>query len=353
MKVLQLIDSLQPGGAERMAVNLANELRERGFESYLCATREEGLLKDSIDSGVNYLFLKKKNSIDIAGMRRLYRFIKKNNIDVIHAHSSSFFWATVVKIFYPDVRLIWHDHYGNSENVGHRSYGILRCCSRYFNGIISVNEILKNWAEQHLRSKKVTFIRNFVSKRTYLSAQSTLMGEPGFRIICLANLRRQKDHFNLLAAFKLVQESIPGASLHLVGKHIDTEYAEELTEYVKTENLRQVYFLGAQEDVHHLLIQASVGVLSSRSEGLPVALLEYGINGLAVVCTDVGQCKEVIGVFGKIVPAGSPVELGNAIIAYLTDPVKLAADSALFHTHIKKNYSFQTILPELKEMYES
>lgn len=42
MKVLQLIDSLSVGGAERVAVNLANGLAEAGVQSYLCATRQEG-----------------------------------------------------------------------------------------------------------------------------------------------------------------------------------------------------------------------------------------------------------------------------------------------------------------------
>ncbi len=353
MKVLQLIDSLQPGGAERMAVTLANELHEHGFDSFLCVSRDEGLLKDSINSDVNYIFLRKKSSMDIAGFRRLTKAVKKNGIDVIHAHSSSFFWATLVKIMYPRVRLIWHDHYGNSEEVDNRSHNTLRYCSRYFNGIISVNEILHDWAEKKLRCQRVRFIRNFVSKHTVISSETTLDGDPEFRIVCLANLRRQKDHINLLRAFKQVQASIPGASLHLLGKDIDREYMLELKNYVGIENLKRVYFHGARQDVNLLLQQATVGVLSSSSEGLPVALLEYGINGLPVVCTDVGQCADVIGTKGLVVPAENSEALAEALLIYLKNPEKAQNDAVFFQKHIEKNYSFQAILPELMEMYES
>lgn len=60
MRILQIIDSLDAGGAERMAVQIANELQIAGHESHLCATRREGLLKKTINSEVGYLFIEKK-----------------------------------------------------------------------------------------------------------------------------------------------------------------------------------------------------------------------------------------------------------------------------------------------------
>ena len=56
MKVLQLIDSLNAGGAERVAVNYSNSLASRIEASFLCTTREEGVLKGSLSKNVQYLF---------------------------------------------------------------------------------------------------------------------------------------------------------------------------------------------------------------------------------------------------------------------------------------------------------
>ena len=92
MKVLQLIDSLNAGGAERVAVNYANSLTSRIEASYLCATREEGLLKESLSKNVQYLFLNKKTSLDFNAIRKLNKYVKKQDIQIIHAHSTSFFF---------------------------------------------------------------------------------------------------------------------------------------------------------------------------------------------------------------------------------------------------------------------
>src|SRR5690606_1386313 len=112
MRVLQLIDSLRPGGAERMAVNYANGLASRIDASFLCCTRMEGLLKEQLSPEVGYLFLDKKSVFDRKAFLLLKRFIKENRIDLIQAHSSSFFLAVLIKMSLPGIKLVWHDHYG-------------------------------------------------------------------------------------------------------------------------------------------------------------------------------------------------------------------------------------------------
>ena len=60
--VIQLIDSLNVGGAEVLAVNIANGLSEQEIDSHLCATRSEGILKKNINSDVGYVFLNRKKN---------------------------------------------------------------------------------------------------------------------------------------------------------------------------------------------------------------------------------------------------------------------------------------------------
>ena len=57
MRVLQLIDSLNAGGAEKLAVSYANTLADMSLVSFFCATRCEGVLKNQINyNKVNYNF---------------------------------------------------------------------------------------------------------------------------------------------------------------------------------------------------------------------------------------------------------------------------------------------------------
>ncbi|WP_179005967.1 glycosyltransferase [Winogradskyella forsetii] len=319
MRVLQLIDSLEAGGAERMAVNLANALRTKIEASYICTTRAEGLLKNALHDEVGYLFLKRTKTIDFSALKRLIRFIKKEQITVVHAHASSYFMGTLLKLAYPKVNFVWHDHYGNSEFLDQRPKQILKWCSRTFKAIITVNAKLAIWDKQHLNCKTVEFLPNFVVSNE-AKPQTKLNGKQGKRILCLANLRPQKDHNTLLKAFKKINEQFPDWTLHCVGKDFEDSYSTEIKVLAEELELEQnVFFYGSCEDTQQIISQVDIGVLSSKSEGLPLALLEYGQGGLAVVATNVGDCDLVISekAYGCLVPATNINALANAITSYI------------------------------------
>ncbi|WP_203293104.1 glycosyltransferase [Luteirhabdus pelagi] len=352
MRVLQLIDSLSPGGAERMAVSFANALADRVEASFICSTRKEGLLKGTIRENVPYLFLEKTSTLDIKAFRTLSRFVKDHKITVLHAHSSSFFLATLIKIRYPKLHLVWHDHYGESEHLAARKFFMLKKCSRYFNTIISVNTTLKKWAEENLKCTKVYMLSNFVnSDGGKDSSDLKLPGKKGLRLVCLANFRKQKDHLTLLRAFQRVLHRFPEATLHLIGKEVDEAYSEQIKAFIVDNAIENVHLHGPQLNVLELLKQADIGVLSSSSEGLPVALLEYGIAGLAVVCTNVGECKIVVGVDGIIVPPNDSTSLSASLIELLEDDEKRKHYANQFHEKVVNTYTFPGILPQLMKAY--
>lgn len=295
MRVLQLIDTLEAGGAERMAVNLANALESKIEVSYLCSTRQEGMLKLSLNENVSYVFLNKKKTIDVNAIIRLYKFIKQERIDIIHAHSSSFFLATLISWFLPKLKIIWHDHYGNSKFLNSRPKRILRFCSSYFSHSFAVNMDLVDWANTYLKHKSVSYLSNFIQLNKESKLNTKLKGKSGKRIICLANLRPQKDHFNLIKAFSKIVKDFPEYTLHCVGKDFEDEYSKQIFDLIKSKDLASnVFFYGSRSDVHAILSSCDIGVLSSKSEGLPLALLEYGLVGLPVVVTSVGDCNLVV-----------------------------------------------------------
>lgn len=352
MKVLQLIDSLNPGGAERMAVNYANLLQSNYVESHICVTREEGLLKDGIGPKVYYAFLRKKTTLDIPAIIRLRNYIKAHKIDIIHAHSTSFFLATIIKISYPNVRMIWHDHYGNSEFLNDRKTTILKYCSKYFDGIISVNTKLKNWSLQYLKCNKVFKINNFVTGKSQGSFEVKIKGDSSaFKIICVANLRPQKDHETLLKAFEFLVVKF-NMSLHLIGNDPKTIYSERLIERIKTSPFeKNIFYYGSQKDVFSFLEQCDIGVLSSNSEGLPLSLLEYGVAELAVLTTNVGQCANVLNGNGRLVPPGDSEMLANEILFYFNNEAQRNMDAHNLKKHIVSNYSEQSTLDEIMKLY--
>lgn len=353
MRVLQLVDSLEVGGTERVAVNIANALSKNIEASFLCTTRKEGLLKESLKKEVGYLFLKKKSTFDFKTLITLRAFVKKSKIDFIHAHSSSFFFATLLKISYPNIKIIWHDHYGNSEFLNERKSKVLIIFSRFFTQILSVNEALKNWADEKLHCKQVKILPNFATPVNNTPI-TKLKGKEGKRIIHLANLRSQKDHETLLKAFKKVVNKHNEWTLHCVGKNFSDSYSDKIQSLVDRLNLKEnVFFYGGRPDVSNILSQSNIAVLSSKSEGLPIALLEYGFAKLPTIATNVGDCFKVISNNneGFLIDNQDTVSLKEAMVKCINSKeLRMSLGNNLYNK-VNKSYSEKAIIKKLLNIY--
>ena len=353
MRVLQLIDSLRSGGAERMSVNYANALARRVNGSFLCCTRIEGLLKKHLAPEVGYLFLNRQGTLDVKAFLKLRKFVKNNKVEFIQAHGSSWFLGVFLKISLPQLKLVWHDHLGERAH-GNLISSLLVESSRYFDGIITVNPQLKEWAVKNLHCKMVEYIPNFSSiTEEQIKSSIKLKGKEDFKIIHLANLKQPKDHLTLLKAFQKLVRIHPTASLHLVGKDEKDTYSKELIKFLKGNDLEEkVHLYGEQDEIKSLLKQADVGVLSSSSEGLPVALLEYGLASLPVICTRVGECEGVVGGAGLVVPPQEPEAMLEALKFYLENEEERGKDSLAFHNRILEFYCEKAVIKRLLRFYQ-
>lgn len=352
IRVLQLIDTLTPGGAERMAVNISNALVEEVEGSYLCCTRKEGMLKEELKPEVGYWFAGKKHSLDLKALMNLRSLIKKERINLVHAHGTSWFWGVLLKLSCSGINLVWHDHYGESENLEERDIRFLKPLSKNFDGIISVNKSLGTWAEKTLNPNHLIQLNNFVVRKDTGSGTGIKLKGPdsSFKIICVANFRPQKDLHNLIASVEKLTEEGLEISLHLVGEHPGREYAEGVLESIKSSGAA-IFYYGSQPEISQLLAQAHLGVLSSRSEGLPLVLLEYAMAGLPVVCTDVGECREVTGDKAFLAPPGNPEALAAGIKEYYLNQDKRKADALGLKERIANTYSPDAVLTELLVFY--
>jgi glycosyltransferase involved in cell wall biosynthesis len=346
MRIIQIIDSLEAGGAERMAVNYANTLVDEIEFSGIVATRKEGSLRNEINPKVSYLFLNKKRQLDIGALLRLRSFVLKNKVTHIHAHSTSFFLAFLLKIIHPTVKLIWHYHYGNNEILSNTRVMLFRIVTPFFNGVIAVNQKLKFWIVTNLKSENVVYLPNFPCESRSLIAKTVLKGNEK-RIVSLANLREDKNHFLLIEVAKKLKESHPDWTFHLVGKDFEDAYSNQIKELIKQYHLEENVFLyGSKEDIGNILSQSDIAILTSKSEGLPVALLEYGLFKKAVVVTNVGEIPMIIQnqKNGFIVDSNEP-DLFYQSLVDLIENEKLRSDfgNALYDT-IQTDYTSESVI---------
>jgi len=347
MRVLQIIDSLEAGGAERMAVNYANALAKEIEFSGLVVTRKEGALLNQVSKEVSYLYLNKTHTIDLKALYRLRKFVIDNKVYIVHAHSTSFFTAFLLKLVHPSIKLIWHDHYGDSEFLSKRPLLGLKMVLPFFNGIIAVNQQLKVWAEQKIHFKNVVYLPNFPSQENNVSEQTILQGIQGKRIVSLANLRVQKNHFLLLEVARKVQISYSEWTFHLVGKDFEDDYSKKINTLILDYNLENnVFIYGSKQDIKNILEQSTIGILTSQSEGLPVALLEYGLQEKAVVVTNVGEIPSLIqdGINGFIVDTDESQLFYDSLVKLMENDILRANFGKALQMTIINNYSEKTLM---------
>lgn len=295
MRIVQIIDSLEIGGAEKMAVNYANALSKRVEFSGLIATRGEGNLKSQLSNSVSYLFLNKKATIDFGAIFRLKKYCKEHKVGFLQPHSSSYFTALLLKLVYPKVSIIWHDHNGLSEFISSQKSFVLKMASYFFKGIVVVNYKLKVWAENELNCKKVIYLPNFTAIDNATITETKLKGNDGKRILCLANLRDQKNHFFLLEVAEILKSTNPDWTFHLVGKDFEDNYSKQIRTLILDKNLGSTVFIyGSKNDIKNIINQSDIAILTSKSEGLPIALIEYGLSKKPVVTTNVGEIPLII-----------------------------------------------------------
>lgn len=356
MRIVQIIDSLEAGGAERMAVNYANALAKKINFSGLVTTRRQGELIKQINDNVSYLFLNKKKVIDVKSIFRLRRYIRSNKIEIIHAHGSSFFIAVLVKLTLPGIKIFWHDHYGTRIKESKFKNKTLISLSLFFHSIFVVSNQLKEWNKKNMLCNKVTFVPNFTTEKSAWKETTNLKGIEGKRIVFLANLKNPKNHILILKSFLELGLKDSDWSLHLIGKDYFDAYSESIKSFIKSNSLENhIHLYRERNDIPYILSQGTIGVLSSTEEGFPVTLLEYGLAGLAVVTTNVGYCSEIIknDYSGLLFNPENELEVKSQLL-------KITENGLLRKTVVKNlkqsiliNYSEEEVINKLIFLYKS
>ena len=176
------------------------------------------------------------------------------------------------------------------------------------------------------------------------------------RILSLANLRPDKNHFLLLEVACMLKISHPDWTFHLVGKDFEDQYSLAIKDKIKAYQLEnQVFLYGSREDINCILNQSDIGILTSVSEGLPIAFLEYGMQPLPVVVTAVGELPNIInsGVNGWLVPSNDAGSFYKALIALIADNSMRNRMALALQQSVLEGYSSKRVLQKYLQWLES
>jgi glycosyltransferase involved in cell wall biosynthesis len=342
MKIIQLVDTLEAGGTERMAVNMANTFTLHGIANGLIVTRKPHTLLPKLSANSSLLCTEKKSRWDVNTFICIYKWIKRENVDILHAHSTTLFWATIVKLLSPNIKLVWHDHYGNRKKSWSNPLYIF--LSLFVNKTIAINEEVYNWHKKYLftTSDSKQILPNFVA----LSAIDKTQRKRN-QLIIIANLLPVKNHHLLLAALHIVKQKKHTFHLDMIGKIVDPQYAESVFNQIRSYELeKDISYHGQAVNIEPYLSKASIGILCSLYEGLPMSLLEYGMAELGVISTNVGQCSLLLDHKGWLVEKNNPEKLANALIEALSNDQLLTQNAISLYNYTLMHHSAEAFIKQ-------
>jgi glycosyltransferase involved in cell wall biosynthesis len=277
--------------------------------------------------------------------------LKERRIDVMHTHNSSaHMFGALLTFFYHFPRV------ATSHNT------FLQPHWWYCDRIIAPSEATARFQRRvnFVSRKRIDVIPNFVNVARLEATRSRdevrrELGadETTFVIITVGEVFHRKNQELLVKVLPaLIAQGVKPLVL-LVGKR-DEAYGSMLDERIKQLGVGDhVRLMGLRSDIPDLLRASDVFCLPSRSEVMPIALLESMATGLATVATNVGGVAELVrdGVDGIITKPGDCEGLAAALLKVHSEPeVRAAMGRAAMET-VRERYSPDVCVPKIVECY--
>lgn len=179
------------------------------------------------------------------------------------------------------------------------------------------------------------------------------------RIGAIVRIVPIKDIKTMLQAFALVIRRIPDAQFILLGPvDEDPDYYQECIQFIDFLQLSQVVFTG-RVDVKDYLPSLDLLVLTSISEGQPLAILEGFASRLPVVTTNVGDCETLVqgeadgfGPAGRVAPVMDSVSLADAIVELASDPALRRRLGDNGYARVQQQYGQQALIDQYQTLYK-
>lgn len=364
INLLYVIHTMNNGGAETLAIRLAEKLNQSFFPTAVCSLSDEGPLREiMLQKQIPFFTLHKKEGKDLGLILRLRRLILEQNITIVHTHNQGpLLYARLAKMLLHGRLLVHTEHINETKELSYSAKDIFynRILFKKLDGFISIAHHLTKYFQSKYdlsRAQLLTIpncieINPFVEK-AFGSLRAELgLGENTVIVGNVSALRPQKDHRTLIAAMRKVVDKVPEVVLVIAG---DGESREELQDYVRQLHLtKNIRFLGYRSDVKELLTQFDFFVLSSLYEGLPLCVLEAMAAGLAVVATDVEGTNELIrnNKTGFLSPSRQPEQLADVIIDVATDSVLRKRMGEAGRQLVTTEYDFEKMVGKYASFYQ-
>lgn len=337
--VTHVVLSLDVGGLERNVVNQVREGQRLGQRVDIVCLERPGTLAPRVEAmGGRVIALDKRPGLRPGMVLRLRRVLRDLRPDVVHTHQLATLLYGGAAARSLGVPVVVHTEHGRERYATRLKTRLLgrtaaRFCDRFY--CLTADMAGEVRAAKIVSERKLRVIQNGIDIADFKAAagadacanvRRSLSIPDGAPVIgTVGRLSEVKRQDVLLRAFAGVRASAPDARLLLVGDGPLLDALQRLAEELRVKGA--VHFVGYQPHSGPYLRAMDVFALTSRSEGMPQAVLEASVTGLPVVASRVGGLPEVIeeGVTGMMFTPGDDAALAGILRGLLADPARRRA----------------------------
>lgn len=364
MKILYLITGLGGGGAEKVVVDLADQMSRRGHQVKIAYLKGDVLVSPE-DRSIELIYIGLESFKNINKAYQNYKhLIDKFQPAVVHAHMvHANIFARIARRLIPVPKLICTAHSNNeggrlrmlayrlthamSDEITNVSYSA--CESFEVLGAVPKGGIKTVYNGINLEKF------NLKTSETLKIKTELMLDENQSLILAVGRFHEAKDYPNLINAFaKLIKntENDKKPKLAIAG---DGELKSQILNKIADLSLQDhVILLGRRDDIPDLLSAADIFVLSSSFEGFGLVVAEAMACECYVIATDCGGVKEVMGGYGTLVPPQNSEALAEALYTVLNqDSSNIALNNRAALSYVKKTFALEKIVDQWVEIYAS
>jgi glycosyltransferase involved in cell wall biosynthesis len=360
-RVLQVVLSLNPGGTERLVVELARRLHAE-LPTAVCCLDSAGAWAAGLQAdGIAVTALGRRPGFRPGLARGVARAARAHGATVVHAHQySPFVYSALARAFHRGPPVVFTEH-GRLSDAGpsakrRRANRLLR---RYAAGVFAVSkDVRAHILAEGFLDARVGVIYNGIDvgplpdAATRAAARRDLgVSESDIVIGTIARLDPVKDLGALLAAAsRLAETSLPCTTV-VIG---DGDERPNLEAQAATLGITsRVRFLGHREDARRWLAGCDVYANSSASEGVSLTILEAMAAGLPIVATAVGGTPEVVTEdCGELVPARDPEALADAIYQFGISAGRRNPFGTAARARVEAYFTLDRMVESYRRVYE-
>lgn len=318
MRIVQLVETLEIGGLERISVDLALAQKRAGHSPMLyCMFTGGPLAGDARAAGIPVTEFHKEPGFSLKMLFLLARRLARDEADVVHTHNPGVHHYGAVAARMAGVPAVVNTRHGPATSFGHAyQETYFRAVMPLTDTVVFVCEDSRRYLveKRRLPNRKSAVIINGIELDAFLEKPATPMSaSPRVRFGAVGRMVPVKAHSILIEAFAQLSRKLPHAELRIVG---GGPLENQLKEQARKAGLdSRIRIEGLNHRIAGVLRELDIFVLSSTSEGLPLVILEAMAAGLPVVSTRIGGVPEVApeGDVSVLCAPGSASDLAEAM----------------------------------------